>query len=111
MAEAANVTAALGGRAIVAVRYSGADMRERHRGVSHHTRSTLRLVLGPREIAWPFGLGPDAELGAVSVIDVGDWQEACAGLPLRHMGRGPRDDPWFFAAAFAAGRHARALVL
>ena len=89
VAEAANVTAALGGRAIVAVRFSGADVRDRHRGVSHHTRSALRLVLGPREIAWPFGLGPDAELGAVSEIDVADWQEACAGLPLRHMGRGP----------------------
>ena len=33
--------------------------------------------------------------------------EACAGLPLSHMGRGPEDDPWFFAAAFAAGRLAR----
>ena len=24
--------------------------------------------------------------------------------PLSHMGRGPDDDPWFFAAAYAAGR-------
>ncbi len=111
VAEAANVTAALGGRAIVAVRYSGADGRERHRGVSHHTRSALRLVLGQREIAWPLGLGLDVELGVVSEIDVDHWQDACAGLPLRHMGRGPMDDPWFFATAFAAGRHARARVL
>ncbi len=111
VAEAVNVTAALGGRPIVAVRYSGADVRERHRGVSHHTRSALRLVLGPRDIAWPLGLGHDAELGAVAEIDVDDWQDACAGLPLRHMGRGPKDDPWFFATAFAAGRHARALLL
>ena len=28
--------------------------------------------------------------------------------PLAHMGRGPGDDPWFFAAAFAAGRLAAA---
>jgi hypothetical protein len=28
-------------------------------------------------------------------------------LPLEHMGRGVRDDPVFFAAAFAAGRLAR----
>lgn len=109
--EAANTTVALDGRAIVAVRYSDADERERHRGVSHHTRSALRLLLGPREIAWPLGLARDADLGAVSEIDIGDWRGACAGLPLRHMGRGPRDDPWFFASAFAAGRHARALVL
>jgi hypothetical protein len=26
------------------------------------------------------------------------------------MGRGPGDDPWFFAVAFAAGRHARSLL-
>jgi hypothetical protein len=31
-------------------------------------------------------------------------------LTLRHMGRGPDDDPWFFAAAFAAGRLAHGLV-
>ena len=35
------------------------------------------------------------------------WEEACAGLPLSHMGRGPDEEPAFFAAAFAAGRLAR----
>jgi hypothetical protein len=29
---------------------------------------------------------------------------------LAHMGRGPDEDPAFFAAAFAAGRLARELV-
>ena len=33
------------------------------------------------------------------------------GLPLSHMGRGPDEDPWFFAAAFAAGRLARGLAV
>jgi len=42
-------------------------------------------------------------------VDVSGWREACAGLPLAHMGRGPDDDPWFFAAAYAAGRLAREL--
>ncbi len=46
VADAANAAAALGGRAIVVVRYSAGDTRERHRGVSHHTRSALGLVLG-----------------------------------------------------------------
>jgi hypothetical protein len=32
------------------------------------------------------------------------WEDACAGLPLFHMGRGADEDPWFFAAAYAAGR-------
>jgi hypothetical protein len=110
VAEAANAAAALGGRAIVAVRYSGADSRERHRGVSHHTRSALRLMLGSRAVTWPFGLGLEAGLGAVVEIEVEGWQAACSGIPLRHMGRGPEEDPWFFASAFAAGRHARALL-
>ena len=30
--------------------------------------------------------------------------ERCVGLPLSHMGRDASDDPWFFAAAFAARR-------
>jgi hypothetical protein len=44
------------------------------------------------------------------VVDVGGWREACAALPLEHMGRGPEDDPWFFASAFAAGKLARSRV-
>jgi len=110
VAEAANVTAALGGRAIVVVRYSTGDTRERHQGVSHHTRSALRLILGAREIAWPQGLDHDGTLGEVVEVDVEGWSEACSGLTLTHMGRGPSEDPWFFASAFAAGRHARAHV-
>jgi hypothetical protein len=31
-------------------------------------------------------------------------------LPLSHMGRGPDEDPEFFAAAFAAGVAARELA-
>ncbi len=98
---------ALGGRGVLALRLSEGDPRERHRGVSHHSESVLGLVSGASEVAWPAGcpLG-DPPDGAVEV-DVSGWDEACAGLPLSHMGRGPDDDPWFFAAAFAAGRLAR----
>ena len=110
VAEAANAVAALGGRAVICVRYSDGDPRERHRGVSHHTRSALGLVLGDRTVAWPAGLHRATELGDLVEVDVDGWAEACSGLTLSHMGRGPVDDPWFFASAFAAGRHARALV-
>ena len=41
-------------------------------------------------------------------VEVDGWREVCANLSLTHMGRHADDDPWFFAAAFAAGRHARA---
>jgi hypothetical protein len=101
-ATAANAVASLAGRAIVAARISDADARERHRGLSHHTEAVLEVCLGTLELAWPAGYGDPPE-GAVEV-DVSDWREACDGLPLSHMGRGPDDDPWFFAAAFAAGR-------
>jgi hypothetical protein len=94
-AEAANVVHALGGRAVVAVRASGADERERHRGVSHHTDSVLALVHGDVVVAHQDG---------------SSWREACAGLPLSHMGRGPDEDPDFFAAAYAAGLAARELI-
>ena len=110
VADAANAAAALGGRAVVAVRYSEGDPRERHRGVSHHTRAALRLVLGTREVAWPVGLPKDEALPDVVEVDVGGWSDACAKLPLAHMGRTAADDPWFFASAFAAGRRARTLL-
>jgi hypothetical protein len=93
-AEAANAALALGGVPVIAARVSAADERPRHRGVSHHTEAVLELVHGEPIV------GEDGE----------GWREACAGLPLSHMGRGSDDDPDFFAAAFAAGVAARELV-
>jgi len=106
VAEAANTTTALGGRAIVVPRVSYGDARERHEGLSHHTRSALELCLGAVEVAWPAGLEPPSGLSVVEV-DAGGWVDACAGLTLDHMGRSPEADPWFFAAAYAAGCLAR----
>jgi hypothetical protein len=106
-AEAANAAAALGASAIVAPRVSAADGRERHRGLSHHTLAALELSAGAATVAWPQGLEVPLELGAVETVDASGWREACAGLPLEHMGRGPDEEPWFFAAAYAAGLLAR----
>lgn len=108
-AEAANAASALGGTPVLAVRYSDADERVRHRGVSHHTRSALGLCLGDVAVAWPAGLDAPDWLSPREEVDVSGWRAACAGLPLAHMGRGPDEDPWFFAAAYAAGRLAREL--
>jgi hypothetical protein len=94
-AQAVNAVAALEGRAVLAPRVSASDARERHRGVSHHTEAVLRLCLA--EPAMP----TEASAG---------WEEACAGLPLSHMGRGPGEDPDHFAWAFAAGALARTLL-
>jgi hypothetical protein len=109
-ADAANAATALGGLPILAPRVSHADERERHRGVSHHTRAALELTLGDVAVAWPAGLEAPDWLARRAEVDVAGWRSACAGLPLSHMGRGPDDDPWFFAAAFAAGALARTHV-
>jgi hypothetical protein len=101
-AWAAHAANALGGEPILAVRASQADARERHRGMSHHARDVLRLANGVTA-AWPRGFDPPEDV-EVRLVDVDGWEDTCAGLPLSHMGRGPADDPLFFAAAFAAGR-------
>jgi hypothetical protein len=93
---AANAASALGGQPIVVARVSDADSRERHRGLSHHTETILRLCLGDVQVA-------DKSYGK-------GWERACEGLPLSHMGRGPEQDPAFFEAAYAAGRLARVLA-
>jgi hypothetical protein len=106
-AEAASATDALGGVPVLAARVSEGDPRPRHRGLSHHTLAVLELVGEPIAVAWPEGLDVPDGLQAVELVDVSGWRDACAGLPLAHMGRGPEDDPWFFAAAYAAGLLAR----
>ena len=63
-AEAANAARALGGTPILAVRVSFGDPRERHQGVSHHTRAVLDLCLGAPAVAWPAGLDAPESLAA-----------------------------------------------
>ena len=106
-AEAANAANALNGSPVVAVRVSEGDPRERHRGVSHHTRAVLGLLLDEVVVAWPAGLEAPDWLSEREEVEVDGWREACDGLILEHMGRGPDEDPWFFASAFAAGKLAR----
>ena len=109
-AAAANAAAALGGVAVLAVRASQADERERHRGVSHHVRDVLRLAPDSATAAWPRGGEAPDWLRPREEVDVSDWRTACEGLPLSHMGRGAEDDELFFTAAFAAGRLARSSI-
>jgi uncharacterized protein DUF3866 len=103
-ADAANAAHALHGTPILAVRASEGDPRERHQGVSHHTSAVLELCLGDVIAPWPAGYDAPPWLESRLEVDVSGWEEACAGLPLAHMGRGPEEDSLFFAAAFAAGR-------
>jgi hypothetical protein len=93
---AANAAVSLGGRAVIAVRVSEADPRERHRGLSHHAQAVLDLSL--------------VEVSVAAPLEAAGWREACESLPLSHMGRGPDEDGAFFAAAFAAGRLAQGML-
>ncbi|HEX4902049.1 MAG TPA: DUF3866 family protein [Acidimicrobiales bacterium] len=100
-----DAAAALGGRPVLCVRASGADARERHRGVSHHVTTVLDLARSRVEV----GVVPGAELADarhdVQPVDVPDVPSLLAqrGVEVRSMGRGPDDDPLFYAAAGAAG--------
>ena len=82
-----------------------ADARPRHRGVSHHVETVLRLTRSRVEV----GLVPGAELvdtrHDVQPVEVPDVPGLLAkrGVEVRSMGRGPADDPLFYAAAGAAG--------
>jgi hypothetical protein len=111
MAAAVVASAATGldGRPVLALRVSERDHRARHAGLSHHAASVLAVAGGNVAAAWPEGC-PFEQPPGTTLVDVSDWRDACAGLPLEHMGRGPDDDPWFFAAAFAAGRLALGLM-
>jgi hypothetical protein len=99
--EAAGVldaVAALGGQPILCVRASDADERHRHRGTSHHARTVLRLVRS--EVVVPSTTasgGPDV----AAILDD-------LGLHVTTMGRGPAEDPAFFAACVAAASAAGA---
>jgi hypothetical protein len=120
MAEAVNAAGALGGRPVACLRMSTADARERHRGVSHHSLTALgRLALARASVAVPVLEDPElaaavaAQLEAAGVaarhrlvpVPAPDAAKLLAtwGLRVRTMGRGPDDDPVFFAAAAAAG--------
>lgn len=122
--EAVNAASVLGGRPVAALRVSAVDPRDRHRGVSHHTLTALgRVAMAPADVVVPvlpepFGsvirdacraLGDRHRLVEVEVDGLLDALRA-APVELSSMGRGLDDDPAYFLAAAAAGRHAAALV-
>jgi hypothetical protein len=98
---------ALGGTPVLCVRASDGDQRDRHRGVSHHTRTVLSLAHTVPLVAPE----PDevAELPGVRVVRPPEGPTAAElfqqlDLHVTTMGRTVDEDPLFFAAAAAAGR-------
>ncbi|MDI2126652.1 DUF3866 family protein [Yinghuangia seranimata] len=122
--EAVNAVAALGGRAVAALRISDADPRARHRGVSHHSLTAYgRVALAPADVVVPALDGPLAdELAAdvaplrdrhrVVTVPVDGLDAALRATPVRlsTMGRGLDEDHAHFLASAAAGRHAARLL-
>jgi hypothetical protein len=94
---------ALGGRVALCCRASGVDRRERHRGVSHHVHTILRLAAHRPEVPLPAALAP--EVPGATVIEGPNAADVLGALDLvvTSMGRGPTEDPVFFAAATSAG--------
>jgi len=105
LAEALHAADALGGLPVVVPRMSGADSRPRHRGVSSHTRTLLRLLRVKATVPLP---GPAPGLPRRHAYPIGDPPGALPALEawrddLTTMGRRLEDDPLFFAAAAGAG--------
>jgi hypothetical protein len=116
--------ALLGGRPIATLRFSLADPRLRHQGVSHHTttalslgteaRATLGVPRGPYEARVRADLDAAGLTDRHRVLAVDDPGVpallADLGLRVTSMGRGPDEDPGFYAVAGAAGTAAATML-
>ncbi|HEX5527779.1 MAG TPA: DUF3866 family protein [Solirubrobacterales bacterium] len=106
--DSAHAALSLGLPTLISPRLSSADPRDRHRGLSHHTRTVLDLLLAPVDVAVPEG---ESEVEAAlagskhrlrpAPADLDGY--AASGLPTKTMGRTIAEDPLFFAAPLAAG--------
>jgi len=105
----------LGATPIACLRYSDADERDRHRGLSHHSvtvlaRATHARVVVPVPDDLPVVAMALAEAGIdrrhrVVTVRTPDTaaQLAAAGIEVTTMGRRAAEEPGFFAVAAAAG--------
>jgi hypothetical protein len=124
--DAVNAVVAVGGRPVASLRISDADPRERHRGVSHHSRTAYGRVALARaavvvpSLPEPLAAAVAADLAESGIADRHDvvhvdatgLQEVLrrSGFPLSTMGRGLADDTAYFVAAAAAGQYAAGLL-
>lgn len=107
-AIALNAAIALGARPVLAPRISSSDGRERHRGVSHHTRAALSATLDGCRVAFPESAGEYVGAGGGGRHEYLEVEAGAGGLEeefgvtFQSMGRGYGQDPGFFDAAAAA---------
>jgi len=133
--DALNAASVLGGRAVAALRVSGADPRERHHGISHHSLTAVgRVALAPTDVVvTSAGSGGEADdrarlralvreqalalcrpSGRHSLVEIDvepGIEAALASTPVRlsTMGRGLDVDPEAFISSAVAGVHAERL--
>jgi hypothetical protein len=105
VAAVLDAAAALGGQPVAVLRMSDGDERERHRGVSHHSRTGLDLVRSSVLVASPEAGAFEHPRHDVRVVEGPDVPALLdeVGLHVTTMGRGPSEDPLFFRATAAAG--------
>ncbi|THV33389.1 DUF3866 family protein [Glycomyces buryatensis] len=123
--EAVNAAAVLGGRPVASLRISEGDVRERHRGISHHSMTAYgKVALAGADIPVPDELPADLEDKIKSqlaelpdrhrliAVDSAGLIAAMEELPVRlsTMGRGLDRDRVYFVAEAVAGRHAAILL-
>lgn len=135
-AEALHAAAVLGGQPIATLRVSGADERERHQGLSHHSSTAygralltpVRLPVLPRADSRYNGfhesvrkqvkstiLKPAEKRGIshqLTEVDAKGLRDALEEMPVRMttMGRTLAEDPSAFLYAAMAGRCAAKLI-
>ena len=107
-AQNLDIVKALGGQPVAIVRMSSGDKRERHQGISHHTRTTLDLAYSRSLVALPAGadtsgLPPGHDVRLIENVQPALDLLADRGVAVTTMGRTPAQDPAFFEAAAAAG--------
>jgi Protein of unknown function (DUF3866) len=93
----------MGARVALCCRASSGDARARHQGLSHHVRTILGLAAARPDLPLPAELAGD--LVGATAVEPPDVAAVLAGIGVQvtTMGRGPAEDPAFFAAAGAAG--------
>jgi hypothetical protein len=106
----AHAALSLGLPTTISPRLSSSDPRDRHRGLSHHTKTVLDLLLSPIDLVLPEGqtaLAEDLKQSEHRIhhapADLSRYESS--GLPTKTMGRSLADDPLFFSAPLAAGTY------
>jgi hypothetical protein len=112
VAAALDGAAALGAQPVAVLRMSDGDARERHRGLSHHSRTALDLVRSSVLVASPEAGAYAHDRHDVRVVEGPDVAALLheRGLHVTTMGRAPDEDPLFFRATSAAGALAASLL-